>query len=449
MKRLTKKFDLTDSMMSIGIGLAICYWVLESVLNVFLTNEVDFIQLLLGPDINAIWLRIMVFCLFLIFGSHVQYTINSRRQAEEALRISEEKHRSILESIEEGYFEVDLGGNLTFVNDAMQRITNCSKDELLGMNFRKYTSKPTATRLLAIYRNVYVTGRSELISDYEVFLPDGRKKTFEASVSLLRNKSGDPVGFRGVARDVTERKRVDRENKKLEAQLRNAREATILGLAKLAEYRDESTGSHLERIRDYARIIAEELAHRPKYKSYISKQYIEDLYQSSILHDIGKVGTPDAILLKPGKLTKEEFESIKKHAVLGGDALTSIETKLEGQSFLSMGKEIAYFHHEKWDGTGYPFGLKHEEIPLSARIVALPDVYDALTSRRFYKEAFPHNEAVKIIKGLKGSHFDPDVVEAFLKHETRFNFIRMRNRSTMQRSPDPETAYDLAASTTV
>ena len=117
-------------MTSIGIVLAICYWILESVLNVFLTNEVNFLKLLLGPDINAIWPRVIVFCLFLIFGSHVQYTINSRRKAEEALKISEEKHRSILESIEEGYFEVDLSGNLTFVNDAMQRITNCSKDDL-------------------------------------------------------------------------------------------------------------------------------------------------------------------------------------------------------------------------------------------------------------------------------------------------------------------------------
>jgi response regulator RpfG family c-di-GMP phosphodiesterase len=179
--------------------------------------------------------------------------------------------------------------------------------------------------------------------------------------------------------------------------VQSARNATILGLAKLAEYRDADTGAHLERIREYSKIIAQDLAMKPRYTGYVTSDYIDDIYNSSILHDIGKVGIPDSILLKPGRLTKDEFEVVKRHSALGGDALRAVETKLEGQSFLSLGKEIAYYHHEKWDGTGYPRGLKGDEIPLSARIVALADVYDALTSKRVYKEAYSHQEAMEII----------------------------------------------------
>jgi len=142
------------------------------------------------------------------------------------------------------------------------------------------------------------------------------------------------------------------------------------------------------------------------------------------LHDIGKVGIPDAILLKPGKLTDKEFEIIKRHTLLGGDAIRAIETQIEGKSFLKMGRQIAYNHHEKWDGSGYPAGLKGEDIPLSARIVALADVYDALTTERFYKRAYTHDKSRQIIISLKGSHFDPRIVAVFEQLEDEFNRIR-------------------------
>jgi response regulator RpfG family c-di-GMP phosphodiesterase len=206
--------------------------------------------------------------------------------------------------------------------------------------------------------------------------------------------------------------------------VQSARNATILGLAKLAEYRDADTGAHLERIREYSKMLAEELSRKPDYAGYITSEYIDDIYNSAILHDIGKVGVPDAILLKPGKLTTEEFDVVKRHSALGGEALREVEAKIEGQSFLTLGKEIAYYHHEKWDGTGYPRGLKGEQIPLSARIVALADVYDALTSRRVYKEAYSHQVARDIIMESRGSHFAPDVVDAFLAHEEDFRRIR-------------------------
>ena len=166
------------------------------------------------------------------------------------------------------------------------------------------------------------------------------------------------------------------------------------------------------------------MSKNPKYAGKITAEYIDDIYQSSILHDIGKVGIPDAVLLKPGKLTGEEFDVIKRHTTLGGDAIKAIEAKIEGQSFLALGREIAYNHHEKWDGSGYPRGLNGEGIPLAARVVALADVYDALTTKRFYKEAYSHERSRQIILELKGNHFDPEVVDVFLALEDEFNRIR-------------------------
>lgn len=184
------------------------------------------------------------------------------------------------------------------------------------------------------------------------------------------------------------------------------------------------TPGRISRIREYSKILTEDLAKRPDYAGYITPEYIDDIYNSSILHDIGKVGVPDAVLLKPDKLTPDEFDIVKRHSALGGDALREVETKIEGQSFLTLGKEIAYYHHEKWDGTGYPRGLKGDQIPLSARIVALADVYDALTSKRVYKEAFSHQVAKEIIVESSGTHFVPDIVDAFLKNEDEFRRIR-------------------------
>lgn len=203
------------------------------------------------------------------------------------------------------------------------------------------------------------------------------------------------------------------------------RAAIIMGLAKLAEFRDTDTGSHLERIQEYNSLLARNLMSHPKYEGYITEEYIEDLHMSSILHDIGKVGIPDSILQKPGKLTEEEFEKMKEHSKIGGESIQVVEQKTGVRSFLTLAKEIAFMHHEKWDGSGYPFGVAGEKIPLSARLTALADVYDALTSERCYKEAFTHEKAVSIIQESSGKHFDPDLVEIFLKIHNKFNEIRL------------------------
>lgn len=203
-----------------------------------------------------------------------------------------------------------------------------------------------------------------------------------------------------------------------------SRLGTILGLAKLAEYRDEGTGFHLERMREYSRVLTASLMDRTEYKELVNQEYVNDIYHSAILHDIGKVWVKDNILLKPGRLSEEEFAHIKKHTTRGGDIIRDIERQIGTPTYLEMGREIAYSHHEKWDGSGYPQGLYGKNIPLSARIVAFADVYDALTSERPYKKAFSHEKAVSIINEGRGSHFDPALVDAFLKITSEFDRIR-------------------------
>ncbi|MDO9140888.1 MAG: response regulator [Methylobacter sp.] len=203
----------------------------------------------------------------------------------------------------------------------------------------------------------------------------------------------------------------------------DAQDAIITALAKLSEYRDPETGSHLLRLKKYSALICRFLAETDPYRDIITQAFTDDLVRSSPLHDIGKVGIPDAILKKPGKLTPEEFEIMKTHAQIGGDTLRTVFEQYPSQSFIKCGMDVAYGHHERWDGTGYPFGLKGEAIPLVARILALVDVYDALTCRRVYKPPFPREQAKAIITDGSGSHFDPAIVTAFLTNEAEFHQI--------------------------
>lgn len=223
-----------------------------------------------------------------------------------------------------------------------------------------------------------------------------------------------------------------------------SRDLMIFAMAKLTESRDNETGAHLERMREYSRILAEEMSDWPKYSQVIDGDYVQLLYLTSPLHDIGKVGIPDAVLLKPGRLTTEEFEVMKTHTTLGGDTLCALVQARPEAEFLTMAKEIALTHHERYDGAGYPYGLEGAEIPLCGRIVALADVYDALTSKRVYKPAFSHETARGIILDGRGTQFDPDVVQAFLNREGEF----IETSQKLGDRPDRSRA-DLMARTTV
>lgn len=204
-------------------------------------------------------------------------------------------------------------------------------------------------------------------------------------------------------------------------------DVTILSMASLAETRDSDTGNHIRRTQYYVLALANSLRSHHRFSEYLTENNIRMLFKSAPLHDIGKVGIPDRILLKPGKLDADEFEIMKTHTTLGRDALANAEKSLGTDvEFLKMAKEIAYCHQEKWDGSGYPEGVSGDDIPISARLMAVADVYDALISRRVYKNGMSHEKACDIIQEGSGSHFDPDMIDAFTKIHEEFREIAQR-----------------------
>ncbi len=210
-------------------------------------------------------------------------------------------------------------------------------------------------------------------------------------------------------------------------ELAHTQEATIESMGTLAECRDPETGGHIRRTRGYMRLLAEGLAEQPAHAAALDPATIDLLHKSAPLHDIGKVGIPDSILLKPGRLEPAEFEVMKTHPLLGQQAIAAAEKKLGANSFLRYAREISASHHEKWDGSGYPLGLKGAEIPLSGRLMAVADVYDALISRRVYKAPMTHSAAVEIIRNDAGRAFDPDVAGVFLERQEAFRAIALEN----------------------
>jgi putative two-component system response regulator len=208
-------------------------------------------------------------------------------------------------------------------------------------------------------------------------------------------------------------------------------DVTIHAMASLAETRDNETGNHIRRTQHFVRILAHRLRDHPRFRHFLDEGTIELIFKSAPLHDIGKVGIPDRILLKPGRLTAEEFEIMKRHTILGREAIEMAERQLGTPvAFLDIAKEIAEGHQEKWDGSGYPHGRKGDAIPIAARLMAAADVYDALISRRVYKPALPHETAVQIMARGRGSHFDPDILDAFLETAERFRDVAGRFRDS-------------------
>jgi putative two-component system response regulator len=218
------------------------------------------------------------------------------------------------------------------------------------------------------------------------------------------------------------------------------RDLTIFALAKLAESRDPETGAHLERVQNYSRVLATHLMHEPAFAQEVDASFVRLIYQTSPLHDIGKVGIPDAVLLKAGRLTPEEYAIMKLHTLKGADTLEAALKEHPGASFLQMARDIALCHHERWDGAGYPHQLAGTKIPLCGRIVAVADVYDALTSKRVYKDAYSHATARQMIVDGAGAHFDPALVKAFLACENEFLSIRQRFATGDEAVPMDEMA---------
>ncbi|HEX6984209.1 MAG TPA: HD domain-containing phosphohydrolase, partial [Planctomycetaceae bacterium] len=223
-----------------------------------------------------------------------------------------------------------------------------------------------------------------------------------------------------------------------------SRNLTIFALAKLADSRDQETGKHLERIREYCRVLAQDLSGQEKFRDQVDGEYVDAIYLTSPLHDIGKVGIPDGVLRKPGRLDPSEYEIMKRHAEIGAETLDSARAQYPEARFLEMARDIALTHHERYDGKGYPAGLKGDRIPLCGRIVALADAYDALTSKRVYKPACTHEHARAVIVSERGRHFDPDVVDAFLRNEALFVAVQQAFAEAEKPADGPERSLPLA-----
>jgi putative two-component system response regulator len=280
---------------------------------------------------------------------------------------------------------------------------------------------------------IFLTIKSEVsdeIKGFELGAVDYIAKPMSPPIVRARVKSH--LALRHIQQQL------ENQNELLEQRVRErteeviqTKDVAIYCMASLAETRDNETGKHILRTQNYIKILAEHLRHHPKFSDYLQNNgTIDMLCKTSPLHDIGKVGVPDRILLKPGKLDPEEWTLMKKHAEYGHEALLRAEQELGSTDFLQMAREIAYTHHERWDGKGYPRGLEGDAIPISGRLMALADVYDALISKRVYKEAYSHQQAVEIVKESAGTHLDPNIVEAFLQLQNDFREIANQYRDS-------------------
>lgn len=333
--------------------------------------------------------------------------------------------RDAVESTEDGLIILDTEGVIVEVNPGFQRMSGLEKSQYLQKPVSILQNNLLPDLDFSSIQNILAL-KGQWEQEMRGSRADGKPIITSSSFFPIRNESGDIFAYAAIIKDVSKLRQV--ENALIES-LENttlAQEAIIFGLAKLAEFRDRDTGYHLERIRIYSKLLAEELAKSPRFQDTINDKFIDTLFRTAPLHDIGKVGIPDKILLKNGKLTKQEYDIIKTHTIIGYETLNSIRHQYGDMDFLNMGIEITYCHHERWDGNGYPRGLKGEEIPLSAKIVAIADVYDALTTDRVYKKAYSHEHSLGIMKQERKRHFSPSIFDTFTSIERRFDDIRKK-----------------------
>jgi len=336
-----------------------------------------------------------------------------KKRAEDALRESEKLFRTFFEQNSVGFTMINTDETWLRFNDKFCEMTGYSREELERTSWRDLTPAEERERVLRLYMDDLLSGKIDSYFVEKYFLRrDGTRIDVAVSSRLLRDGDGRPKYFASIVQDISGRKKNERE-------LTRHQEAIIGSMAILAEHRDQGTGEHIRRTKTYVQRLLELSGGESLYPP----EHLPLLAQAAILHDIGKVGVPDGILLKPGKLTPEEFEIVKRHTVIGGDVLGEAARILGEAPFIHYARQIIEFHHEKWDGTGYPHGLKGEEIPFIARVMAIADVYDALVSERPYKGPIAHEEAVAIIAEGAGTHFDPRLVDVFLACADEFKAI--------------------------
>ena len=345
------------------------------------------------------------------------------RRRMEQLEESNLRFRDLYNNILDLVVLIDRDGVIRMVNQHGAAMLERTLPDLHGMRLSDYMAPKERDRLVSEVIGLLAQGEEVAGLQLQLLTYNGKLLETELSGSRLTLPDGEEH-YQLVIRDITATKEMERRVLESTQLIDTSRQVAIFGLARLAECRDDGTGAHLLRIREYTRLLAEELSHNPDLQELVTAEYIDDLCLSAVLHDIGKVGIPDAILLKPDKLDASEYELMKRHCEYGSMALSSAEKDSESLSFLRLGQEITQYHHERWDGAGYPHGLAGMAIPLSARIVTLADVYDALTSSRAYKAAYNHEQARQVIVEESGRRFDPSVVNAFLRREQEFKAAR-------------------------
>jgi putative two-component system response regulator len=347
--------------------------------------------------------------------------------AETTLVRQQEFLRTVIDAIPNLVFIKDSSGRFVLVNEACASVYGTTVEDLVGKTDADFCSDPEElAQFLAVDRETIATGNEKLIPEERITDAQGNLRWLQTVKRPLKSVDGVSVHVLGVSADITARKEAEEkllageqelklahedlelQNRALEQMVRDRTKALeqahiemLKRLAIASEFRDDDTGEHTSRVSELSALIAEEMG--------LGEREVEMLRCAAALHDLGKIGVSDAIFLKPGKLTANEFEIMKTHTLIAGEILGGSSSPL-----LQMAERIALTHHEKWDGSGYPRGLRHEEIPIEGRIVAIADVFDALTHSRPYKPAWTIEDAVKEIVALRGVHFDPQVVQAFL-----------------------------------
>ena len=352
------------------------------------------------------------------------YTDNLEQLVEERvekLTASTLKFRDLYENLLDCAVLIDQAGIIQMVNNHSNTLFGTLPETLTNTSLSDYliTDRGEDERIVRDIISQIDSGKN--LQALRLKARDSKGDVRDVELSGSRVFMEEASFYQLILRDTSITKKMERQILESEKLIDTSRQAAIFGLAKLAECRDDDTGAHLDRIRLYTKILTVELQDQHNLRQAITHEFTEDIYNSSVLHDIGKVGIPDHILLKPGRLTKEEYDVMKKHCLYGRNTLKQAEKGPESLSFLKMGQDIALYHHEKWDGSGYPIGLSGTAIPLAARIVALADVYDALTTKRVYKKAYSHEYSTQLISKASGSQFDPTIVEAFLRKEREFH----------------------------
>lgn len=342
----------------------------------------------------------------------------SREQAS-----SEERYRLLFHQIADEIAVVDVNGLLIQSNLRFDKSFTTGK-EVKSISIFSLIDEEDRFDLSRLFNQMVISG--EPLSSYHVHMHriDGSSIEVELSANLIQ-RGGELYGILLILRDIGSRRMMEKKLLETLEIKKKTETAAILALAKLSEFRDGLAGNHLERIREYCLVIADALSQEAEFQGILNDLYLEDIYNASILHDIGKVAVPDEYLVCATKLSDQEQEQVRRHTLVGGDIIRDMEDESQGSGFLTMAKHIAYFHHERWDGEGYPYGLAGREIPLAARIVSLADFYEMLTSPMSGTgKPKGHHEAVACIREMTGKSFDPAIVSVFLKRERSFARIR-------------------------